>query len=528
MRRLSLLSLAGLALIFCCLTPSASTQNPLSPQESRGKEIYLLGASKSGKEILAYIGDASLEVPGSAMACANCHGLNGQGKSEGGIDPSNITWEALTKPYGVTHASGRKHPAYTGRALELAITRGLDPGGNTLLYAMPRYQMSRADLDDLVVYLKRLGTDLDPGISEDKIVIGTVLPESGPLAEMGQLVKGLLAGYFSEINQQGGIYNRRLELQSIETTAGATATRSAVERLVKDERVFAMTSVFLAGSESEVVPLLADLQVPVIGPMTLDPRPGRPVNRQVFYLLTGNADQGRALVSFVAKKPEVKNGGLALVYYQTELNQRVLAAVKGEVEKQSLKSTQVFEYANGGFNAADSVRQLHEHEPGAVFFLGSGSDLLSFMKEAEKISWYPQILLTAGAASREIFEAPRGFEGKIFFTAPTSPADQTETGLKEFQALAEKYKLSQKHLAAQLTAYSAAKMLVEAMRRVGKDLTREKLIETLEGFYEYSTGLTPALSYGPNRRIGAFGAYVVLVDLKEKKFVPVGGWIPLN
>ena len=54
------------------------------------------------------------------MACANCHGMTGQGKPEGGIDPSNITWEALTKPYGVTHPSGRKHPPYTARALELA------------------------------------------------------------------------------------------------------------------------------------------------------------------------------------------------------------------------------------------------------------------------------------------------------------------------------------------------------------------------------------------------------------------------
>src|SRR6185369_14878137 len=83
---------------------TASAQVPLSPPESRGKEIYLLGTSIAGRNILAYIGDESMEVPGSAMACANCHGLSGQGKPEGGIDPSNITWKALSKPYGVTHS----------------------------------------------------------------------------------------------------------------------------------------------------------------------------------------------------------------------------------------------------------------------------------------------------------------------------------------------------------------------------------------------------------------------------------------
>ena len=50
--------------------------------------------------------------------------------------------------------------------------------------------------------------------------------------------------------------------------------------------------------------------------------------------------------------------------------------------------------------------------------------------------------------------------------------------------------------------------MVESLKRAGKDLSREKLIQTLEALYEYRTGLTPAITYGPNRRIGAMGAYV--------------------
>src|SRR4026209_2164391 len=188
-------------------------QQPLTAQEIRGKQVYLQGTSPSGKDILAYVGDSALEVPGSVMACGNCHGIAGQGKVEGGINPSNVTWEALTKPYGVSHVNGRKHPAYTPRGLELAITRGLDPAGNKLLYAMPRYQMSKEDLDDLVVYLKRLGTDVDPGVSETKIVIGTAFPMGGPIGELSQAVKEVIAAVFAETNSQGGVYSRQLELR---------------------------------------------------------------------------------------------------------------------------------------------------------------------------------------------------------------------------------------------------------------------------------------------------------------------------
>lgn len=511
----------------CFFVASATAQNPLSSQESRGKQIYMLGTSKSGKDILAYIGDSALEVPGSTMACANCHGVNGHGKPEGGIDPSNITWEALSKPYGVTHSSGRKHPPYTARALELAITRGVDPGGNKLLNAMPRYQMSKEDLDDLVLYLKRLGTDVDPGISDDKIVIGTAVPVSGPLAEMGGAIRDVISAYFSEVNAQGGIYGRRLDLKFTETGAEAAATRNNVERLIKDEKLFAMTGMFLAGAEREVLPLLAQWEVPLVGPLTLDPQPGAPLNRHVFYLVSGNAAQARALVSFVAKKPELKERGLAVVYRPSGLNSSVLAAIKEQAQKEFSKAPQVYELTAKSFDAAEFVTRVKQNDPAAVFFLGSGEELFSFMKEAEKASWFPYILLQAGATAN-VFEAPSGFEGKIFLTVPTSPVDQTADGLREFRALAGKYKLPQKHLAAQVTAYSGAKVLVEALKRVGKDVSRESLIHALEGFYDYQTGLTPAISYGPNRRIGAIGAYVVVVDLKQKRFVPAGGWVGIN
>jgi ABC-type branched-subunit amino acid transport system substrate-binding protein len=517
-----------IALIAVCFAPAAA-QSSLTPQESRGKAIYLSGTSKSGKDILAYIGDDALEVPGSTMACANCHGLRGQGKPEGGIDPSNITWEALTKPYGVTHSSGRKHPPYTARAFEFAITRGLDPAGNKLLYAMPRYQMSKEDLDDLIVYLKRLGTDVDPGISDDRIAIGTAVPVSGPLAEMGEAVKSVITAYFSEVNSQGGVYNRRLDLKFTEITpANAAATRANLEHLIKDQNLFAMTGVFLAGAEKEIVPLMAQLEVPLIGPLTLDPQPGDPINRQVFYLVSGSGGQARALVSFIANKPEVKERGLAVVYYPTDLNAGVLAAIKSQSEKESLKTPQVYEVKAATFDAVEVVKQLKQGDPAAVVFMGGAPDSLAFMREAAKVNWFPEVLLQSVAVSPLVFDAPDGFDRKVFFTLPASPSDQTADGLKEFRALTEKYKLPQKHLAAQITAYSGAKVLVEALRRVGKELSREKLIYALEGFYEYPTGLTPAISYGPNRRIGAMGAYVVLVDLKGKKFDAASGWVGIN
>ena len=524
--------LLSLALAFSVAPGSGdraeTAQDPLSLRENRGKQIYVRGTSPSGKEILAYLGESSLELPGSSMPCANCHGLDGRGKPEAGVTPSNLTSEALTKPYGLTHPDGRKHPPYTERGLESAITRGLDPAGNKLSTVMPRYSMTRDDLADLIAYLGRLGKDTDPGISDNRITIGTAVPAKGALAEMGQAVRAVTAAFFDELNGQGGIYNRRIELKVAETSGTPSAARSDIERLLAAEPVFAMTGAVIPGSEREVVPLMAEKEVPLIGPFTLYPQTGFPLNRQVFYLLSGIEGQARALVHFTTGKPELKNSGMAIVFPQSELNTSVVQSLNDQAKKDGLGSMQDYSYTAGQFVAAGVVKQLRQRSRDLVFFLGNSEEALALMKEADKTGWFPNIILLGAGGGAEVFDAPAGFNRRVFVPFATSPADQTPESIREFRALSEKYRLPAHHVAAQLSAYTAAKILAEALRRAGRDVSREKLIQALEGLYEYPTGLTPSITYGPNRRVGALGAYVVTIDLETKKFAPVGRWINIE
>ena len=69
---------------------------------------------------------------------------------------------------------------------------------------------------------------------------------------------------------------------------------------------------------------------------------------------------------------------------------------------------------------------------------------------------------------------------------------------------------------------------LEALIRAGRDLSREKLVTTLEGLYDFDTGLMPPLTYGPNRRIGAQGAYVVTIDPEKRQSTPASGWIQVS
>src|ERR1041384_1224287 len=215
---------------------NTAIRRELTLQEKRGKAFYLRGESASGQEITALMGE--VDVPASTLPCAGCHGNRGEGKTEGGVTAGNMTWSHLTKPYGHTDEGGRKHAAFSEAFFVRAMTSGLDPAGNKLAVAMPTYRMLQEDMANLIAYLKRIETDTDPGVTDNNIVLGTVLPEKAALSGLALSMGDVLQAYFAEINAQGGIYNRKIELRIMYGDSKATVAN--VRRLVDDDQVFAI------------------------------------------------------------------------------------------------------------------------------------------------------------------------------------------------------------------------------------------------------------------------------------------------
>lgn len=528
-QQLKLYAVCALALVALALSsvgaqelkaPAVERARGLTPPERRGRAIYLRGESVSGREIKAFIGE--LDVPASTVTCAGCHGARGEGKTEGGVTAGNLTWANLTKSYGHTHPTGRKHGPFDEAAFVRAVSEGIDPAKNVMLAAMPHYQMSAEDAADLVAYLKRIEDDQDSGLSDAAVRVGTILPSQGALAATGAAMRDVLTAYFNELNAGGGLFGRRVELQLAETGADPATTAANARKLIEEGQVFAFVGGLSAGADGSLAALARELEVPFIGPATLMPQPG--AGRYVFYLMPGIAEQARALVNFNAQRQPQTRPKVAVVYVESEIGLAAATAAAEQCVKANCGPVQRVSYTRGKFDAAALVRSTKGAD--AVFFFGAGGEEQAFIKEADAAAWRPDLFLLGALTGRELVSSvPASFKGKLFLTFPTVPADVTEAGAAELRALSEKYKFELRHTAAQLSALAAAKVLGEGLKRGGRDISRERLVTALEGLYEYETGLTPRLTFGPNRRVGAAGAYVVRIDPERKEFVPAGGWI---
>ncbi len=496
----------------------------LSEEEARGKVIYYEGDSVSGREITAYVGHALVPLPASAIPCVGCHGPDGLGRPEAGVKPSNITWSHLTKPYGTRSGAGRRRPAYTTPTAIRSIAAGVDAAGNRLDPSMPRYEMDPEDMADLVVYLKRLEYDLDPGLADKTIRVGTVLPAGGPTASLGEVIENVLMAYFDDINVQGGIYGRRLELR----VASAPTRELVLERgaaLIESGEIFALVAPVTAGLETELGEIVEVNQVPVIGPFTQFPADADSLQRFTFYLFAGLTVQATALLDYASKQLELSGPRVDVVYPRGDQAEQVAQAIRGHAEKHRWPEPLLVDYAPGQVDAAAIAAQLKTADTQAFVFLGPGPELVAVAQQGARRAWVPYVLMAGSLADKALFDLPAAFQDRVFVAYPTVPSDHTPAGKQEFGRFHQRHNLPRKHLPAQIAAYSAVELLLEGLKKAGRALSRDKLVKALEALHGFDTGLTPPLTYSVNRRIGARGAHIVAVDLEKRNFRADAHWV---
>ena len=513
---------AAMLLAFLFVPHVAATE--LTAEQSRGKQIYFEGTSPSGGEITAIVGTEGVTLPASAVPCASCHGSDGLGRREGGVIPPDIRWSELTKVYGHVHEDGRKHPAFDEMSVARLIRSGLDPDFNKLDKSMPLYDLSVEDMDSLVAYLRFLEQDRDPGLGKDSIQLGTLLPLQGPRGELGQAMAQVMLAYFKEVNQRGGVFGRKLELLAIPYGNSVESTLENLRAAFQQEGVFALVGAYTVGMDEQILELLREQKMPMIGPFTLNPGDAF-INEDVFYIYPGFAEQAQALAEQAIAQMKGGKAKLALVGPEGADVDGLIAAVEDRFPQDRTFESRTLRYPRGKLDAIALATDLKGSD--AVLFLGVQDELVALLDAWVNSEHYPGIFALSAFAP-QLYEAPEAFNQRIYLAYPTLSTDVSAAGRAEYQRLAQLHALPPGHLQGQVAALAAVKLLEEGLRGAGHALDRARLVEAIEALYRYDTGLTPPLTYGPNRRIGAMGAHVMVVDITNRTTRPVGEWRELR
>jgi hypothetical protein len=179
----------SLGLVGAALAQASSAAD--EKQLEIGRRIYNEGLQANGTP-LAGTRFGNTTVTGARVACVDCHRPSGLGQVEGNVAVPPIAGNFLfakrtdkrlvnMDPH-VGKVFNQAHDPYTDASLASAILNGVNSQGREMSAAMPRYQMSAAELLALTAYLKQLSAQWSPGVTAESIRFATVItPDVDPV-----------------------------------------------------------------------------------------------------------------------------------------------------------------------------------------------------------------------------------------------------------------------------------------------------------------------------------------------------------
>ncbi|WP_437985679.1 cytochrome c/ABC transporter substrate-binding protein [Sorangium sp. So ce117] len=523
----------------------------LSPAARRGKRIYQRGATEDGRAIEGAIAGGAAALSGREAACAGCHGPSGEGTTEGGVTAPPLAAERRLaasgeRGGGTGRGRGTGEGAMTAAALVTAIREGRGPAGQRLSPVMPRYRLAEADLSDLVDYLGCVGRDLDPGVTAGSVALGAALPLTGPDAPVGAAARDVLMAAFAEVNARGGLYRRRLELR-VEDSAGPSGEAGATARLL-DRGVLALVGSAFDGDPA-LRARLSEERAPLVGPLALagtgapglaggagapglaGGAPGRArdvaagADDVVFQVLPGPDVLARVAVKHLAGAP-ANAGALALVVHTRDRAGEAWASgARAEAARRDLPAPPALSFEPGRLSPRDVAGAVRAHGARAVLFWGSGADLVSVRAALDDAGSAAPIYASLGSITGSAGAPSRELAGRVLFLYPGSLGERERASEDALEAFLRRAGVAPGPLGVQASAYVAAQIAIEALKRAGAHATREGLIAALERLRDFDAGPAPPVTFARNRRTGVLGASLLWMDSTSDTAVRASEWI---
>lgn len=497
----------ALTVAFASVTASAQTgEAPLTKLEQQGKRIYRNGIE--ALEIRARQSALELSYPGTDYACVKCHGVEGTGKLEAGIRVASIAPATLR-----ANSNGNlKRKPYDDDTLAHAIRSGLDSESRPLNSLMPRYEIGAGDLAALLAYLKRLGNEPVPGVNEYSIQIGLLRPHAGEESLVARHLQTFLDNVFGEVNARGGINGRRLQTRAVEIDSSQDSSALHLGDDDEDEQTpFCVLANAGAAVEQFLARSTAARLIPVILPHALAPRADQGANNLVFFVQTSAYDQARVLADF-ARAHGLLNNGAALLYLG---DSAALAAAAGFRDQIRGPPTDFVVDADASklsaYTASDKLKLAR-----TIVYFGPLKHLLPLLPD-NSLENEKTLLLSGELSKGDLGQLPDGAFSHVYLASAAAAMRPNVGAWREHVRIVEKSGLP-KTIAADVlrSAHVGAQLLIDALKRAGRNLTREKLSQVLAETRDFQTGLAPPISFGERRRTGSMGATVFELSLGNK------------
>lgn len=355
---------------------------------------------------------------------------------------------------------------------------------------------------------------LAQGVTSDKIIVGQAAVFSGPAAQLGIQMRNGIKAYFDYVNERGGVHGRKIELVTEDDQYEPKVAPVATKKLLDEHKVFALLGYVGTPTGVAHLPVVTQAKVPLVGMFTGAEVLREPLNRYVFHVRASYYDETEKIVEQV-----VSTGGKKIsVFYQNDAYGE--AGRKGTeiaLTKRGLKIHSTGTVERNTIKVEDAVKAIHATQPDAIVMVSAYTSITAFVRAMQKAGSGATFYNVSFVGSKALADA-LGKDGVGVAISQVVPFPWG-TGLpvvKEYQQLSKKAGFTDYNFSA-MEGFLTAKVMVEGLRRAGRDLNREKFVDTMEKMQDVDLGGF-FVTYSPKNHSGSRFVDLTIIS-RDGKFL---------
>jgi ABC-type branched-subunit amino acid transport system substrate-binding protein len=321
------------------------------------------------------------------------------------------------------------------------------------------------------------------GVTSDTILIGQSAALSGPAEELGKEMKAGAEAYFDAINKSGGINGRKIKLVSLDDGYEPDRAKANTQKLINEDKVLALFGYVGTPTSNASLPVFTEAKVPFIGAFTGAQSLRDPYNRYIFNVRASYFDETEEIVGHLVQQG-IKN--IAVFYQNDAYGKAGLAGVEKAMAKRNLKIAATGTVERNTTDVAKAVQELAKTKTGAVIMISAYKSCAAFIKAMKLAGGLQQFwnvsFVGSKALANELGDEGRGVQISQVVPFPWSDVNPIVRDYQKRIGGAEKISFTS------LEGFIAAKVLVEGLKRAGKNPTRESLVDGLSSMGKTDLG----------------------------------------
>ena len=361
------------------------------------------------------------------------------------------------------------------------------------------------------------------GVSKDTITLGSIQDLSGPLAGFGKQLRMGMQLRVDEVNEQGGVNGRKLNLKFEDSGYDPKRAVLAAQKLVNQDKIFAMLGHIGTAQNVATFPVLFDKNVISFFPVTAAREMYEPHNRLKYSFAATYFDQIRLGAPKLYKEKNAKKA--CAIYQDDEFGLEVLRGAEAGLKSIGVELAEKTSFKRG---ATDFSSQVARMKAAGCDFVVLGTiirETIGTIGESRKTGFSPTFLASS-AAYTDLIHKLGGKAMDGLYATMTAQAPYLDDATQGLRFWANKYKTKFNEDPGVFSAYGymVLDLFVQGAQKAGPNLSTDSFIKAMDSLSappDLFGG--PAVSFSATKRLG--NATSRLSQIQDGRWKPVSDYI---